>query len=78
MLKILVSSANIYTSDSMLDGKSFMYSTNKIGPSTLPCGMPLVTGFQVELAPFICKVNIYIVNRITFIYSICPHVHNIK
>ena len=27
-------------------------STNKIGPSTLPCGMPLVTGFQVELAPF--------------------------
>ena len=52
MLKILVSSANIYTSDSMLDGKSFMYSTNKIGPSTLPCGMPLVTGFQVELAPF--------------------------
>ena len=35
-----------------LDGKSFMYSTNKIGPGTLTCGMPLVTGFQVELAPF--------------------------
>jgi hypothetical protein len=27
---------------------SFMYITNSMGPSTLPCGMPLVTGRTVS------------------------------
>ena len=71
MLKILVS-ANIYTSDSMLDGKSFIYSTNKIGPGTLPCGMPLVTGFQVILLSFYYNIYIRVIPRQMSIFSEIP------
>ena len=31
--------------------KSFMYTKNKIGPSTDPCGTPLKTDFQLEASP---------------------------
>ena len=63
MLKILVSSANIYTSDSMLYGKSFMYSTNKIGPSTLPCGMPLTSHPKAPLYNIIIIVDTVVIGR---------------
>jgi hypothetical protein len=39
----LVSSANMYTSNSTFSGKSLINNTNNTGPSTEPCGIPLVT-----------------------------------
>ena len=33
-------------------GRSFMYMTNSMGPSTDPWGIPDVTGFHSELLPF--------------------------
>jgi hypothetical protein len=40
ILNILVSSANKYESDSTVSGRSFIYITKRIGPSTEPCGIP--------------------------------------
>jgi hypothetical protein len=45
-LKILVSSANRYTSDFTPSGKSLMNSMNNKGPNTESCGIPDVTSFQ--------------------------------
>jgi hypothetical protein len=44
-LKILVSSANRYTSDFIPSGKSLMNSMNNKGPNTEPGGIPGVTSF---------------------------------
>ena len=35
-----------------LESKSLMYTNNKIGPSTDPCGTPLNTDFQIETSPY--------------------------
>ena len=48
-----MSSANRKISDSIPSGRSFMYSTNGIGPNTLTCGIPLVTLLHFDGAPFI-------------------------
>ena len=48
----LVSSANKCTGDSTTLGMSLMKQTNRSGPNTLPCGMPLVTLAYVDLLPF--------------------------
>ena len=48
-----MSSANRKITDSIPSGRSFMYSTNGIGPNTLTCGFPLVTLLHSDGAPFI-------------------------
>ena len=45
-LNSLVSSANFNMLPVTPSSKSFMYTNNKIGPSTDPCGTPLNTDFQ--------------------------------
>ena len=47
-LKILVSSANINMCDWTISGISFTNIMNRIGPSTLPCGIPLSTDKSVD------------------------------
>ena len=49
--KNLVSSAKILTSPSMESGRSLMNIRNRIGPSMLPCGIPLTTSAHVDLPP---------------------------
>ena len=51
LLNILVSSAkrNILLLLCTTSGRSFIYSTNKMGPRTLPWGMPLVTGADLDI-----------------------------
>ena len=44
-----MSSANMRVSDVKLLGRSFTKMTNKIGPRTVPCGMP-DAGAQSEVA----------------------------
>ena len=52
MLKFsLVSSANFYILPVTPSSKSLMYTKNKIGHSTDPCGTPLKTDFQLETSP---------------------------
>ena len=48
----LVSSAYIVHHDSRISGRSLIKITNSTGPSTLPCGTPLVTFDQSEYIPF--------------------------
>lgn len=50
---MLVSSANLSAEDSRPSGRSFMKITNRIGPSTLPWGIPLVTGAESEVTRLI-------------------------
>ena len=50
-LNSLVSSANFNMLHVTPSSKSFMYTKNKIGPSTDPCGTPLKTDFQLETSP---------------------------
>ena len=50
-LNSLVSSANFNMLPVTPSSKSFMYTKNKIGPSTDPCGTPLKTDFQLETSP---------------------------
>ena len=53
-LNILMSSANIYTSESVIASASVLiYTTKTTGPSTDPWGMPLITSCHVDGAPFI-------------------------
>ena len=52
-LKILVSSANRYTSDFIPSGKSLMNSMNNEGPNTEPYDIPDVTSFQSDVDPLI-------------------------
>ena len=49
-----VSSANKNTwlSLSTTSGRSFIYKTKSMGPRTLPCGIPLVTGDEVDFVLF--------------------------
>ena len=43
------SSANSGTVElEMHSGRSFMYTRNRMGPSTVPCGTPEVTGTDVD------------------------------
>ena len=35
----------------MQSGRSFIYTRNRMGPSTVPCGTPEVTGTDVEVSP---------------------------
>jgi hypothetical protein len=49
-----VSSANMNTSESTQSGKSLINTTNKIGHSTEPCGIPLVTLCHCENSPLTC------------------------
>jgi hypothetical protein len=49
-----VSSANMNTSESTQSGKSLINTTNKIGPSTDPCGIPLVTLCHYDNSPLTC------------------------
>lgn len=44
----LVSSAKICAALQTMSGRSFINSTNNIGPRTLPCGMPLSTFSHVD------------------------------
>ena len=44
----LVSSANNFTLLWTISGRSFTYRRKRTGPSTLPCGTPLVTGIQAD------------------------------
>ena len=55
ILNISVSSAkrNIIFLLSTTSGRSFVYCTNKMGPRTLPLGMPLVTGADFGFTFFI-------------------------
>ena len=46
-----VSSANKWTGDCKLSGRSLMYSKNKMGPRTDPWGAPDDTGSSSELSP---------------------------
>ena len=48
----LVSSANKRTGDATSLGMSLIQLTQRSGPNTLPCGMPLVTLAHVDLLPF--------------------------
>ena len=50
--KILVLSANRWTSDVTQSGRSFIKITNNNGPSTDPCGIPDVTGFHDYSSPW--------------------------
>ena len=46
------SSANSQTVELEIhSGRSFMYTRNRMGPSTVPCGTPEVTGTDVEVSP---------------------------
>jgi hypothetical protein len=49
-----VSSANMNTFESTQSGKSLINTTNKIGPSTEPCRIPLVTLCHGENSPLTC------------------------
>ena len=49
--KNFVSSSEILTSPSMESGRSSMNIRNRIGPSTLPCGIPLNTSAYIDLPP---------------------------
>jgi hypothetical protein len=53
----LVSSANMYTSNSTFSGKSLINNTNNTGPSIEPCGIPLVTLCHFDTDPFSWKEN---------------------
>jgi len=57
-----VSSANINTSEIVLSGRSFMYRTNKIGPRTLPWGIPLRTSVHSENCP-LTDTRCFLFNR---------------
>ena len=46
-----VSSANRPTWDCTLSGRSLMYSRNRVGPRTEPCGTPEDTGTSSEHSP---------------------------
>ena len=48
----LVSSANKCTGDATTLGMSLMKQSNRSGPNTLHCGIPLVTLANVDLRPF--------------------------
>ena len=45
------SSANKWHDDDKLSEISFMHAKNSNGPSTLPCGTPLVTSISLEEEP---------------------------
>ena len=47
----MVSSANLLTHPSTPSSRSLIKITNSRGPSTDPCGTPLVTGLQAENLP---------------------------
>ena len=51
-LYILVSSAYIFTSPFSTSGKSFTNKTKRTGPSTEPCGIPLVISHHDDSTPF--------------------------
>src|SRR6266516_1711236 len=55
LLYNLASSANknILLKSLQTKDKSFINITNNSGPNTLPCGIPLSTGLEPEIAPFI-------------------------
>ena len=76
LLKILDSSANMYTFQFILEGRSFMYRTKRIGPNTLPCGIPLVTFAQSEWAPFTCTCCMRSVRKACTHRSVWPVIPN--
>ena len=51
-LKILTSSANNMPWDSIFSRRSLIYTTKRIGPRTLPWGMPLSTKDDIDSEPF--------------------------
>jgi hypothetical protein len=59
----LVSSANMYTSDSTFSGKSLINITNNTGPSTEPCGIPLVTLCHFDTDPFSCTLCLRLLRK---------------
>ena len=67
-----VSSANSFTVLLSSLGRSLMYITKRVGPSTLPCGMPLVTAAGVELHPFTCTLCVRPVRNAAVHFSIFP------
>jgi hypothetical protein len=58
-----VSSANMYTSDSTFSGKSLINITNNTGPSTEPCGIPLVTLCHFDTDPFSCTLCLRLLRK---------------
>jgi hypothetical protein len=59
----LVSSATMYTSDSTFSGKSLINITNNTGPSTEPCGIPLVTLCHFDTDPFSCTLCLRLLRK---------------
>ena len=51
-IKILVLSANSLIRTTILSGRSFINIKKSSGPSTMPCGIPLVTALYVDFLPF--------------------------
>ena len=51
LVNSLESPANIYRNDFTTSGMSLTKITKRSGPSTLPCGIPLVTGAHAECVP---------------------------
>ena len=49
-LYAFVSSAKILVVTVDIEGRSFMKKINRVGPKTLPCGTPLVTGLSCDSA----------------------------
>ena len=78
-LKNFVSSADINTSDKTSLGRSLMKITNRIGSSTDPCGIPLVTLFQCDFWPVHLNTLLSIVEKFlnprasSVTYSIVPN-----
>ena len=69
-LNSLVSSANFNILPVTPSSKSLMYTKNKIGPSTEPCGTPLKTYFQLEPSP--STTTFFSCLSVTCPYYMCP------
>jgi hypothetical protein len=53
----------MYTSDSTFSGKSLINITNNTGPSTEPCGIPLVTLCHFDTDPFSCTLRLRLLRK---------------
>ena len=73
-LNSLVSSANFNIVPVTPSSKSFMYTKNKISPSTDPCGTPLNTDFQLDTSPSTTTLCLLSVNQCSIQLIILFHI----
>ena len=74
LVNSLASSANIYRNDFTTSGMSLTKITKRSGPSTLPCGIPLVTGAHAECVPLMTTLCWRLLRKSRIHFSAFPFI----